>query len=129
MAYRHGNTYAAHSQFKAAAANYDNAAPYDEATDDRLGALEDEVRLDRNAMLECVTEAAGISAFDTCHEALLQLRDASQALRRFSDGEPLNAIQHEVLRGLAARSADVYDAVEREISKEVARRFDRRDAA
>lgn len=34
MSYRHGNTYAAHSQFQAAAANYDNAAPYEADSDD-----------------------------------------------------------------------------------------------
>ncbi len=33
MAFRHGNTYAAHSRFQAAAANYDNASPYDEAAE------------------------------------------------------------------------------------------------
>lgn len=128
MAFRHGNTYAAHSQFKAAAANYDNAAPYDEATDDRLGALEDEVRLDREAMLECVNETL-FSASDVSNEALLQLRDAYPALRRYANGESLNSIDHEVIRGLAARAGDFYDAVEPQISKEVARRFDRRDAA
>jgi len=34
MAFRHGNTYAAHRQFQAAAANYDNAAPYEADSDD-----------------------------------------------------------------------------------------------
>ena len=33
MAYRHGNTIAAHRQHQAAAANHDNASPYDEAAE------------------------------------------------------------------------------------------------
>ena len=41
MAYRHGNTYAAHSQFHAAAANYDNASPPEDASDELEQAFAD----------------------------------------------------------------------------------------
>ena len=134
MAYRHGNTYAAHSQFQAASANYDNAspedyAPYDDGTHRAAQAIEDAIREDRDAMQECVVEASGTSAIETCESALLALRDAASALRRFRNGETLNVIDREALNGLAARAADVYDAVEAEVSREVARRLGRRDAA
>jgi len=132
MSYRHGNTYAAHSQFQAAAANYDNAspesAPYDEEAHAEAQAIEDAIREDRDAMQECVSEASGTSAIETCESALLALRDASTALRRFRNGEALNVIDREALNGLAARAGEVYDAVEAEVSREVARRLGR-DAA
>ena len=134
MTYRHGNTYAAHSQFQAAAANYDNSspedyAPYDDATHRAAQAIEDAIREDRDEMLGCVVEAAGFNAVDECNSAILALRDAASALRRFRNGEPLNVIDREALNGLAARAGEVYDAVEAEVSREVARRLGRRDAA
>lgn len=134
MSYRHGNTFAAHSQFKAAAANYDNAspesAPYDDEAHAEAQAIEDAIREDRDAMLGCTVEAAGFSATETCESALLALRDAACALRRFRNGETLNVIDREALNGLASRAGEVYDAVEAEVSKEVARRLGRgRDAA
>lgn len=133
MSYRHGNTYAAHSQFQAAAANYDNAspesAPYDEEAHAEAQAIEDAIREDRDEMLGCVVEAAGFNAVDECNSAILALRDAAPALRKLRNGETLNVIDREALNGLAARAADVYDAVEAEVSKEVARRLGRRDAA
>lgn len=133
MSYRHGNTYAAHQQYQAAAANYDNAspedyAPYDDGTHRAAQAIEDAIREDRDAMQECVVEAAGFSATETCESALLALRDASPALRKLRSGETLNVIDREALNGLAARAGEVYDAVETEVSKEVARRMGR-DAA
>lgn len=133
MTYRHGNTYAAHSQFQAAAANYDNAspedyAPYDDGTHREAQAIEDDIREDREDMLGCVSEASGTSAIETCDSALLALRDASPALRKLRNGETLNVIDREALNGLAAWAGEVYDAVEAEVSKEVARRMGR-DAA